>query len=88
VNVFLLKNFASFEGLRPPVAFSKEALTKAVAVCRESLTKAGLTEYRKGNLAEAIAVWKGLLSFDPDNAEIKKAVNTARTQLDGIKKKH
>jgi hypothetical protein len=30
---------------------------------------------------------KALLSFDPDNAEIKKAVNTAKTQLDGIKKK-
>jgi tetratricopeptide (TPR) repeat protein len=58
VNVLLLKNFASFEGL----------------------------EYRKGNLAKAIAVWEGLLSFDPDNAEIKKAVNTAKTQLAGIKK--
>jgi tetratricopeptide (TPR) repeat protein len=87
VNVFLFKNFSFFVGLRPPVAFSKETLTKAVAACRESLTKAGLAEYRKGNLAGAIAVWEGLLSFDPDNAEIKKAVNTARTQLDGIKKK-
>lgn len=87
VNVVLLNNFASFERLRPPVAFSKEALTKDVAACRESLTKTGLAEYRKGNLAEAIAVWEGLLSFDPDNAEIKKAVNTARTQLKGIKKK-
>jgi tetratricopeptide (TPR) repeat protein len=86
VNVFLLKNFASFEGLRPPVAFSKEALTKVVGTCREALTKAGLAEYRKGNLAAAVAVWEGLLSFDPNNAEIKKAVNTAKTQLAGIKK--
>jgi tetratricopeptide (TPR) repeat protein len=87
VNVVLLKNFASFEGLRPPVAFNREALKDAVAACRESLTKTGLEEYRKGNLANAIAVWEGLLRFDPDNAEIKKAVNTAKTQLDGIKKK-
>jgi tetratricopeptide (TPR) repeat protein len=87
VNVVLLKNFSSFERLRPPVAFSKETLTKDVTACRESLTKTGLAEYRKGNLAEAIAVWEGLLSFDPDNAEIKKAVNTAKTQLDAIKKK-
>ena len=87
VSVALLKNFASFERLRPPVAFSKEALIKEVAACRESLTKTGLTEYRRGNLAKAIAAWEGLLSFDPDNAEIKKAVNTAKTQLDGIKKK-
>lgn len=87
VNVVLLKNFSSFERLHPPIAFSKEALTKDVAACRESLTMTGLAEYRKGNLAEAIAVWEGLLSFDPDNAEIKKAVNTAKTQLDAIKKK-
>lgn len=87
VSVVLLKNFASFEGLRPPVAFSMEALTKEVAACRESLTKTGLTEYRRGNLVKAIAAWEGLLSFDPDNAEIKKAVNTAKIQLDTIKKK-
>jgi len=86
VNVLLLTNFASFEGLKPPVAFDRETLNDAVAACRESLTKTGLTEYRKGNLAKAIAVWEGLLSFDPDNAEIKKAVNTAKTQLAGIKK--
>ncbi len=87
VNAFLLRNYASFEGLRPPVAFSKEALTKEVAACRESLTQTGLTEYRRGNLAKAIAAWEGLLSFDPDNAEIKKAVITAKTQLGELKKK-
>ncbi|HUT08181.1 MAG TPA: hypothetical protein VMY15_04995 [Candidatus Latescibacteria bacterium] len=88
VNTVLLGDYASFEGLRPPVAFSQEALKDVISACGESLTKTGLAEYRKGNLAKAIVVWEGLLSFDPDNAEIKKAVNTAKTQLDGIKKKH
>jgi len=87
VNALLLKNFASFEGLKPPVVFDREALNGTVAACRERLTKTGLAEYRKGNLAKAIAVWEDLLSFDPDNAEIRKAVTTAKTQLDGIKKK-
>ncbi|GEM_PF-591861 len=87
VNFLLLKSYPSFEGLKPPVAFSREALRDVLVDCRESLTKTGLAEYRKGNLAKAIAVWEGLLSFDPDNAEIKKAVNTAKTQLDRIKKK-
>jgi tetratricopeptide (TPR) repeat protein len=86
MNVLLLKNLAAFEGLKPPVAFNRELLEVAVGACRESLTKTGLTEYRKGNLAKAIAVWESLLSFDPDNEEIKKAVNTAKTQLAGIKK--
>jgi len=52
------------------------------------LTKAGLEEYRKGNLAKAIAVWEGLLSFDPNNVEIRKAVDTARIQLNEIIKKN
>jgi tetratricopeptide (TPR) repeat protein len=87
VNVLLLKSYPSYKGLKPPVAFAQEALRDAVSACRESLTKAGLEEYRKGDLAKAIANWEGLLAFDPDNAEIKKAVTTARTQLDEIKKK-
>jgi tetratricopeptide (TPR) repeat protein len=87
VSAFLLKNFPSFEGLRPPVAFSRGTLSEAIAICRDGLTKAGLEEYRKGKLAKAIAVWEDLLAFDPDNAEIKKAVNTVRIQLNEIIKK-
>ncbi len=87
VHTVLLRDYASFEGMRPPVAFSREALKDVVSACGEILTQTGLAEYRKGNLAEAITVWEGLLAFDPDNAEIKKAVNTAKTQLSGIKKK-
>jgi tetratricopeptide (TPR) repeat protein len=83
-NALLLKNFPTFERLLPAVAFTQADLTKAIAVCRDSLTKTGLAEYRQGNLAKAIAVWEELLSFDPENAEIKKAVDTARTQLNAI----
>jgi cytochrome c-type biogenesis protein CcmH/NrfG len=62
-------------------------LAEGIAACREGLTKTGLEEYRKGNLAKAISVWEDLLSFDPDNTEIKKAVDTARTQLNKVIKK-
>jgi cytochrome c-type biogenesis protein CcmH/NrfG len=51
------------------------------------LTRKGLEEYRKGNLARAIAHWEGLLEFDPDNAEIRKAVETAVEQQKKLKKK-
>jgi hypothetical protein len=46
-----------------------------------------LEQYRKGNLAEAIAVWQGILLFDPDNIEIKKAIDTATEQLKKLQKK-
>lgn len=87
VYALLLRNFPSFGGLQPAVAFARADLVGPLGVCRESLTKMGLAEYRKGNLAKAIAVWEGLLSFDPDNAEIRKAVDTAKTQLNEIIKK-
>jgi tetratricopeptide (TPR) repeat protein len=87
VNTLLLRSYPSFERLKPPVAFTRDSLREAVSACRESLTKTGLEEYRNGELAKAIATWESLLAFDPDNAEIKKAVTTARTQLDAIKKK-
>jgi tetratricopeptide (TPR) repeat protein len=87
VYALLLRNFPSFKGLQPAVAFARTDLAGALEVCRNSLTKAGLAEYRKGNLAKAIAVWEDLLSFDPNNAEIRNAVETARTQLNGIIKK-
>jgi len=87
VYALLLRNFPSFGGLQAAVAFARTDLAGALEVCRDSLTKAGLAEYRKGNLAKAIAVWEGLLSFDPNNAEIRNAVETARTQLNEIIKK-
>lgn len=86
-GAILLKIHPMLVGLRPPLAFSEEDLKTSVAVCRDNLTKAGLEEYRKGNLAKAIAIWESLLAFDPDNAEIKKAVTTARTQLEAVNKK-
>jgi tetratricopeptide (TPR) repeat protein len=87
VNTLLLNDFPSFESLEPGPAFTRADLEKAIAACRENLTKAGLSEYRKGNLAKAIAVWEELLAFDPENAEIKRAVETAKTQLNRVIKK-
>ncbi len=86
VNVLLLRNYPSYKGLKPAVAFHLESLTDVVSACRESLTKTGLAEYRSGDLAQAIKTWESLLAFDPDNAEIRKAVTTARIQLDALKK--
>lgn len=71
-------------GLSP--SFPKSAAEEGIKKCRTQLTKEGLDQYRKGNLKEAIAIWRGLLSFDPDNAEINKALDTATEQLKKLKK--
>jgi len=63
-----------------------EEIEKAIKECSRNLTNLGLIEYRKGNLKEALAVWEQILVFEPDNEEIKKAIQTARAQLEKIKK--
>lgn len=63
------------------LSFSRDDLDEGVKKCRTQLTREGLDQYRKGNLKKAIVIWQGLLQFDPDNAEIRKAVDTATEQL-------
>jgi hypothetical protein len=46
----------------------------------------GLLDYRKGDIETAIADWKTILSYDPGNEEAAKAIRTATTQLENLKK--
>ena len=88
INRLLLKNLDSFKGLGAPAergASDRKDLEESLRVCSSGLTNNGLAEYRKGNLEKAIAIWADLLAFDPDNAEIRKAVETAKTQLGQLK---
>jgi tetratricopeptide (TPR) repeat protein len=88
LNGLLLKNMESFErvaGAAAGAGSSKRELEDALRACSSGLTNSGLAEYRKGNLENAIALWDELLSFDPGNAEIKKAVETAKAQLGKLK---
>ena len=43
-------------------------------------------EYREGDLEKAIEIWDSLSVFDPGNAEIQKAVETAKAQLGKVKR--
>jgi tetratricopeptide (TPR) repeat protein len=83
----LVKEFALARQAGLSLSFSLEEAEGGSKSCGSQLTREGLDKYRKGNLAEAIAVWQGLLSFDPDNAEIRKAVETATEQLRELQKK-
>lgn len=76
---------ASKLGLKLP--FSRETLDEGLKRCRAELTREGLEHYRKGDLSQAITVWQDLLQFDPDNAGIRKAVETAREQQKELQKK-
>jgi tetratricopeptide (TPR) repeat protein len=69
------------------LSFSRSEAEEGLKKCRAQLTLEGLEQYRKGNLKEAIAIWQGLLQFDPDNAEIRKAVDTATEQQKKLQKR-
>jgi len=69
------------------LTFSLSEAEEGLKSCRSQLTREGLDQYRKGNLTEAIAIWQGLLQFDPENVEILKAVETAAEQLKKLQKK-
>jgi tetratricopeptide (TPR) repeat protein len=82
----LRKNYPWAQKAAPPLPFSLEIVERGFGSCRTELTRRGLDLYRKGKLKEAIACWLGLLEFDPENAEIKRAVETATRQLKELKK--
>lgn len=66
--------------------FTKADLKAGIDRLSANLMEKGLMEYRKGNLEAAIALWRGILSYDPSHAEAAKSVQTASTQLDNLKK--
>jgi tetratricopeptide (TPR) repeat protein len=84
VYEIVLRNVSSVSHLNGSLSFSKEGLTARISNCRKVLFEDGLKQYRSGNLNQAISLWKSILTFDPDNREIKKAVNMATLQLENL----
>jgi len=81
-----LENYDLIERYVHSLPFSKRSLEEGKRMCRDSLMKIGLDRYRKGDLQEAISSWKEILKFDPENVEIKKAIDNCEEQLKMIKK--
>ncbi|MBE0605403.1 MAG: hypothetical protein IH610_03855, partial [Deltaproteobacteria bacterium] len=46
----------------------------------------GLLNYRKGDIPAAIAAWRTILAYDPENEEVARSIRTASTQLENLKK--
>ena len=83
--VVLWREYPMAQQVSLALPFTRNDLDEGINKCRTQLTREGLDQYRKGNLKESILIWQGLLQFDPDNAEIQKAVDTATEQLKKLK---
>ena len=82
----LLKNYSSVGRLNGSLSFNREGLTARMGNCKKFLFENGLQQYRSGNLNQAISLWKSILVFDPENQEIKKAVDMASLQSKNLQK--
>jgi tetratricopeptide (TPR) repeat protein len=83
----LLKNYKDFKTFAHMLSFDRDQLNTKNAACKTALSKKGFQEYRQGNLSEAIALWQGYLVIDPNNADVKNALNTAKLQQKNLKQK-
>jgi tetratricopeptide (TPR) repeat protein len=84
----LLRSVPQSNGFSAGLSFTKKSLTKKLNECRSALSQEALSQYRSGNIENAISLWKSLLSFDPGNKSIKKYIDTATTQLKNLKHDH
>jgi tetratricopeptide (TPR) repeat protein len=81
----LLKNYSDFKDFADLLSFDRAQLNSRLTNCKTILYKEGFQEYRKGNLSESIALWQDYLAIDPDNKDIKKALDTAKTQQQNLR---
>jgi len=86
VYEIVLRNISSLNRLNGSLSFSTEGLTAKIRNCRKILFESGLEQYRSGNLNQAISLWKSILAFDPENREIKRAVDMATLQYSNLQK--
>ena len=72
-------NPAGYPYMRSEVRAKVDRLTDA-------LTEKALTEYRRGEIATAIAHWKTILSYDPGHEESARSLRTASQQFEALKR--
>ena len=82
----LWRNYSHFTHMNPSLSWSIEFFNNRMQDCKTFLYEKALDQYRSGNLTDATATWKSILEFDPENAQVKKAVDTATIQLRNLEK--
>jgi tetratricopeptide (TPR) repeat protein len=82
----LLKNYSSLSHLNRFFSYNAGLLDTGIETCRKILFEDALEQYRSGNLSQAISIWKNILTFDPENLEVKKAMDKAILQTRNLEK--
>jgi tetratricopeptide (TPR) repeat protein len=77
-------NHASAKGKSYP--FTRAEVQGQVDRLTAAQMEKGLLNYRKGDIPAAIASWKTIIAYDPENEEATRSIRTASTQLENLKK--
>ena len=82
----LLKNYPSLSHLERFLSYNAGLLDTGIETCRKILFEDALEQYRSGNLGQAVSIWRNILTFDPENLEVKKATDKAILQIRNLEK--
>jgi tetratricopeptide (TPR) repeat protein len=81
----LLKHYPEERAAVDRLAISRQDLQERLELCAERLMSQGLTNYRAGNLPEAIAAWRKILAFHDAHEGAKRGIQTAEIQLQNLR---
>lgn len=81
-----LRHFGSPAARGKTYPFTRAELQGQVARLTAAQMEKGLLLYRKGEIPSAIAAWKKILAYDPENEEAARSIRTASTQYENLKK--
>jgi len=82
----LLRNYSSVNPLKRLLSYNAGFLNTRIETCRKILFEDALGQYRSGKLNQAISIWRNILTFDPENQEVKKAMDKAILQAGNLEK--
>jgi tetratricopeptide (TPR) repeat protein len=82
----LFKNYSSLNHLNRFLSYNAGLLNTRIETCRKILFEDALEQYRSGNLGQAVSMWRNILTFDPENLEVKKATDKAILQIRNLEK--
>ena len=69
------------------LSFNNAYLSTRLFSCKKNLSIQGFQEYRKGNINSALVSWQDVLEIDPNNKEIKEAIEKAKLQQKNLAQK-
>jgi len=82
----LARSISEKKQLQGELSFDDDHLAKRIKACSNKLMELGIMKYRKGDLQQAIAIWKKILVFNPSDREAKTSIDRATAQMRNLEK--